>query len=138
MGGMEFVFEILFEIFFELILDALGRGASRTGTAVSRELSGKGEPAIGWRLVSWLIPTGLGFGLGLWRGSLSDGRLTWGWWLAVVIVAFCAIGLARTEADRADPPADRWQRALRWWPRRRIVWFLLGNASFALAYLLTR
>jgi hypothetical protein len=138
MGGVEFVLEFVFEIFFELILDALGRGASRTGRAVAREASGRGEPAIGWRVVSWLLPLGTGAGLGLWRGSVSDGRLTWGWWLAVAIVAACAVGLARSEASGVEPPVDRWQRALRWWPRRRIAWFLIGNASFALAYLLTR
>jgi hypothetical protein len=136
--GVAIVIEILFEIFFELILDALGRGTLRAKTAVARETSGTGEPAIGWRVVSWLIPMGVGSLLGLWRGSRSDGQLTWGWWLAVVIVGGCVIGLVRTEGDRAEPPVGRWRRAVRWWPRRRIAWFLVGNAAFAGAYLLTR
>jgi hypothetical protein len=137
-SGVDFLIEIVVEVVFELILEACGRGAARASKAVAREATGTGEPTRGWRVVGRGIPIAIGGGLGLWRGSLADGRLTWGWWLAVVIVAACTIGLVRADAVELEPPVDRWQRALRWWPRRRLAWFLAGNASFAIAYLVLR
>jgi hypothetical protein len=135
---VEFLVEILLQVVGEFVIEALFEASGRTSKAIGREVTGTAEPSVAWRAIGFALVVAAGVGFGLWRGSESDGGLTWGWWTAVVIAAACLLAMLRGSTESTEPPAGRWQRALTWWPPRRLSWFLAGNAAFAIAYLVGR
>jgi hypothetical protein len=131
----ELVFELIFEFVGQAVFEALFEVLGGSAKATHADLLGRGEPSWVWRIISYALLVGVATAFGLWRGSVADGAPTFGFWIAVGATLACVVALFSLPTRSPEPPSNAWDRVLRWWPRRRLAWFAVGNATFAVTYL---
>jgi hypothetical protein len=133
---IEIIFELLFEVVGQLFFEALFRVLGRSAKATTADLFGSGESTLTWRAVSYALLVAIAASIGIWRGSVADGTPTFGLWVALVGTLVCVVALVALPAASPLPPTNGWKRVICWWPRRRLAWFAVANAAFAIGYLI--